>query len=364
MKRLALLLQNNWAFVYITVGECLCALPNGRPHRVRPYKFIVPLIIYLLTHSIVFAQDDTVIDPTTIETDVYATTQFDLNFREGPGLNWEILDIIPGGETIPVIGRTASTAWMQVVYDGQLGWISTQFTVWSGDIIAVPVDGQYFEEYVRRVWIDAETVRETPYYQTWVDPSMLVGTIPAGTAVEVVGRLGYRNDLDFNVQITYNGEFYWIGAWNLNLRAYQYRTVLDNSYRNAYSRLVSEFSGDISEGRNRNSSIENIWTRLQAGAVVSCSSIPSLLSQRTVSDSDINAYPEFASVGIAFDTAIGHVNTAISLFEDACNRSETFITQQDVRLALDEVDAARQNFNVASSLLASLGRRDPLLGDL
>lgn len=327
-------------------------------------KRLILLLLILITSSIVFAQDETVVDPTTIETDVYATTQFDLNLREGPGLNWDILGIISGGTTIPVIGRTASTGWMQVVHEGQLGWISTQFTVWSGDIITVPVDGQYFDDYVRRIWIDAATVRDTPYYQTWVDPSMLVGTIPAGTPVEVVGRLGYRDDLDFNVMITYNDEFYWVGAWNLNVRAYQYRTVLDNSYRNAYSRLVSEFSGDISAGNNRNNGIGNIWTRLQSGIAVSCASIPTLLSQRTVSDNDINAYPEFASVGTAFDTAIGHVNTAISMFEDACNRTDTFITQQDVRLALDEVDAARQNFNVASSLLASLGRRDSLLGDL
>lgn len=327
-------------------------------------KHFILCLIMLISSNFVFAQDDAEVDPSTIETSVYATTQFDLNLREGPGLNWDVLSIVSGGTTIPVIGRTASTIWIQVVHEGQIGWISTQYTVWSGDIITVPIDGQYFEDYVRRIWIDATTLHDTPYYQTWVDPSMLVGTIPAGTPVEVVGRLGYSADLMFNVQISYEGELYWIGAWNLNLYANQYLTVLDNSYRNAYSRLVSEFSGDISSGRSRNTSIETIWTRLQSGASVSCSNIPSLLSQRTVSDADINAYPEFASVGLAFDTAIGHVNTAISMFEDACNRSETFITQQDVRLALDEVDSARQNFNVASSLLSSLRRRDPLLGDL
>ena len=325
------------------------------------------LSVMLLAAGVSLAQDDpadSTIDVGSIHTDVYATPQFDLNFREGPGLRWEVLTVIPGGETIPVIGRTASTGWIQVIYDGQLGWIATQYTVWSGDIISVPIDGQYFEEFVRRVWIDAETTRETPIYVDWVDPSKQVGTLPTETAVEVVGRLGLRNNLMFSVLILHEGQFYWVGAWNLNLRSYEYRTVLDNSYRFAYSRLVKEFSSDISTGRGRNDRIENIWRRLQSGQTVSCANILSLVPQRTISDSDLNSYPEFASVSIAFDTAVGHVNTAISMFEDACNRTDTFITLQDVRIALDEVDRARQNFNVASSLLTSLGRRDPLLGDI
>lgn len=324
------------------------------------------LLFFLLTGTgIIHAQDDdNLIDISSISTDVYATTQFDLNFREGPSLSWDIINIIPGDTTVPVIGRTSSTGWIQVIYEEQLGWISTQYTVWSGDIITVPIDGQFFEEFVRRIWISAATTRETPIYVDWIDPSTQVGTIPEGTNVEVVGRLGYSNNLIFNVMILYDEQYYWVGAWNLNLRAYQYHSVLDNSYRNAYSRLVNEFSGDISTGQQRNGTIESIWTRLQSGATVTCSTVPALLAQRTVSDSDINAYPEFSSVGIAFDTAIGHVNTAISMFEDACNRTDTFITQQDVRIALDEVDSARQNFNVATSLLSSLRRRDPLIGDL
>ncbi|MEL7433314.1 MAG: SH3 domain-containing protein [Chloroflexota bacterium] len=325
---------------------------------------LVVLLLYLWV-SIGNAQDDTPpVDTNTIETDVYATPQFDLNFRTGPGLNWEVIAVIPAGETIPVVGRTASTSWMQVVYDGQLGWISTAYTVWSGDIITVPVDGQFFDDFVRRIWIDAETVRNTPYYVDWVDPSAQVGTIPAGTAVEVVGRLGFRNDLMFNVLVRYDDGLYWVGAWNLNLSATAYRELLDNSYRFAYSRLAGEFSDDIATGRARNTSIEDIWTRLQSGQPVSCATIIPLVPQRTASALDLESYPEFRSVSIPLDTAIGHVNTAIALFEDACNRTEMFITQEDVTNALDEVDSARQNYNVAASLLTSLRRRDPLLGDI
>jgi SH3 domain-containing protein len=326
-------------------------------------RLLIVLSIGLLSLALVQAQEPE-IDLELVETDVYVTTQFNLNFREGPGLNWNIIEMLGGGITMPAIGRTANTGWVQVIYEGQLGWVSTRYIVWSGDIISLPIDGRFFDNYIRRVGVLAYTVRETPYYVDWVDPSTQVGVLPYGVWVEVIGRLGYRNDLDFNVMILYQDELYWLGAWNLNLEAGRYRSVLDNSYRNAYSRLAREFSSDISNGERRLSSIENVWRSLQRGEAVNCSRLPALLLGRTVSNNDLNAYQQFGSVASAFDTAIGHVNTAIAMFEDACNREDAFITQQDVREALDVLSRARQNFNIARSLLISLQRRDPLLGDL
>jgi uncharacterized protein YraI len=325
------------------------------------------ILLLLMTFGILAqAQEatETPVDYSSIETDVYITTQFDMNLREGPGINWPIIIQLQAGETLPAIGRTSASNWVQVVWQGQLGWLATRYLVWTGDIINLPVDGRYFDEYVRRVGVLAETTQDAPYYLDWVDPSTQVGIFPAGTQVEVVGRLGYRDNLDFNVMILYEDEFYWMWAGYLNLEAGRYRQVLDNSYRNAYTRLANSFDGDITEGLNRLSSIESIWRSLQRGEGVSCGNIPAQLGERTVSDSDLHTLPEFNSVATALDTAIEHTNTAIAMFEDACNRTDSYISMEDVRVALDEVDSARQNFNVARSFLISLQRRDPLLGDL
>jgi uncharacterized protein YraI len=329
-------------------------------------KLSLVLLMAFCWLTIVHAQEATEvpIDVSTIDTDVYITTQFDINLREGPSVHWPILAGLEAGTTLPAIGRTSASNWVQVVQDGRLGWLAVRYLVWTGDIIALPVDGRFFDEYVRRVGVLAITTQETPYYRDWVDPSTYVASFPEGTEVEVVGRLGYRDNLDFNVMVLYEDQFYWLWAAYLNLEAGRYRQVLDNSYRNAYTRLVNSFNSDISEGLNRLSAIEDIWRRLQRGEGVSCGYVPSQLGERTISDGDLSGLPQFGSVASALDTGIEHTNSAIAMFEDACNRSDAYITQENVRLALDEVDSARQNFNVSRSLLISLQRRDPLIGDI
>jgi uncharacterized protein YraI len=330
-------------------------------------KLILALFLLFGLLLTLHAQDEPLavtIDTSSIDTDVYITTQFDLRLREGPGVNWDTITTLEAATTLPAIGRTAATNWVQVIYEGQLGWVATRYVVWSGDLIKLPVDGRFFDEYVRRVGVLVVTNRDTPYYVDWVDPSTQVGIFPAGTQVEVVGRLGYRPNQDFNVMILHEGQYYWIGAWNLNLMDGRFSSVLDNAYRNAYTRLVRAFEADTNAGERRLSSIEDIWRRLQRGEGVSCAFIPNPLSERTISDSDLSEYPQFGSVAAAVDSAIGHTNTAIAMFNDACNRVDAFITMEDVRVALDEVDSARQYYNVGRSFLISLQRRDPLLGDI
>jgi uncharacterized protein YraI len=297
-------------------------------------------------------------------TGVYLTTQFDLNLRGGPGQNWEVITTLPPGTTLPVIGRTADTQWLQVAYSSVNGWLSTRYVVWTGDVIELPVDGVGFEAYVRRVGVLAYTVRETPYYREWVDPANLLGVLPPETQVEVIGRLGYARDQFFNVMVLFEGQHYWVGAWNLDLEAGRYTSVLDNAYRNAYTRMVRQFDADIATGLRRLSRIEELWRAIQRGEKVSCAWLPGYLDQRTTSDTDLTSIPRFHAVALTLDDAIGYTNTAIASFEDACNRDEAFVTQADARLALNNVNRARQNFNVARSLLVSLGRRDPLVGDV
>ncbi len=320
-------------------------------------KRLILLLLFLGTLPFAHAQDD-------VQTSVYITTQDNINLREGPGINWDIIETLPPSLTLPAVGRTANSAWVQVVYEGQYGWLAANYLVWSGDLIDLPVDGVEGEPYVRQRGVAAITVRDTPIYTREVDPANQVEVLRAGTEVEVVGRLGYESDTFFNVQILYNGELYWAGAWNLNLFDGRYTAVLDISYRFAYSRLVRQFFRDINGGENALSRIENIWLDLQAGLPVSCDRAPELLGERRVSDGDLSSEPTFTPAAIALDSALGSTNTAIALFVDACTRDDVFLTQRDVQTALSEVDNARRNYNIARSLLLSLERRDPILGDV
>lgn len=67
------------------------------------------------------------------------TLAFWLNMRSGPGTNYTILTALPRGTTVPVVGRTSTSRWIQVVYRGTTGWLSTPYTTVHGDLNSVPI---------------------------------------------------------------------------------------------------------------------------------------------------------------------------------------------------------------------------------
>jgi hypothetical protein len=69
------------------------------------------------------------------------TTAYWLNFRAGPATSYPILDVIPKGTMVPVVGRISNNGWLQVNYAGATGWISTYYTTVQGDLNSVPVTG-------------------------------------------------------------------------------------------------------------------------------------------------------------------------------------------------------------------------------
>lgn len=69
------------------------------------------------------------------------TTAYWLNMRSGPGVGYTILTVLPKGTVVPVIGRNTSSTWLQVVHQGQTGWISKAYTTVSGNITSVPITG-------------------------------------------------------------------------------------------------------------------------------------------------------------------------------------------------------------------------------
>jgi hypothetical protein len=128
--------------------------------------------------------------------------------------------------------------------------------------------------------------------------------------------------------------------------------------------LVNQLGKDVTSISSTMREIEGLWLRLRNGESVSCAYIPDYASRRT-SDSDVGQEPRFGPLVSALDAGINATNTAISTFADACGREDGnfYLTEQDVRAALEQIDTARRNLNVAASLLASLRHRDPLLGD-
>lgn len=295
------------------------------------------------------------------ELGIYATTQDFSSFRDGPGLAFKRLTVIPPATTMQVIGRSPDTRWLQVEHEGMQGWIASWLLVWNGDVSKLPVDGINPKPFARQVGVIAFTTRETPLYRTGVDPSDQIGSLPAGTQVEVTARLGRAEFMQF--QILYDNQVYWVGSWNLRISDSDWVRLLDTSYLYPYGRLIGLIGTTISDGERTLSNIENIWVTLDSGEPVSCNFIPKQLAVDRVTQNDLLSERIFFPVVDALQAAVDSTNAAITAFEDACARppEEFYINALEVRRALDEVAEARRNFNIARSLLESLRTRDPLV---
>jgi uncharacterized protein YraI len=69
--------------------------------------------------------------------------QSGLRLRAGPGTAYPVLANPPRYTVFPLLGRTANNAWLQVNFNGTLGWLVTEWVEIQngGSIINLPIDG-------------------------------------------------------------------------------------------------------------------------------------------------------------------------------------------------------------------------------
>jgi uncharacterized protein YraI len=65
-----------------------------------------------------------------------------LNLRTGPGTSFDVIEALPAGTVVTLVGRNSSSSWLQVrTAEGVVGWMSTPFLVTSVPISSLPVTG-------------------------------------------------------------------------------------------------------------------------------------------------------------------------------------------------------------------------------
>jgi hypothetical protein len=69
------------------------------------------------------------------------TAQYRVSLRSGPGEGNARLDTLPYQAVVQVAGRTADSAWLQVIYNQHTGWVSAALGTLSADINALPITG-------------------------------------------------------------------------------------------------------------------------------------------------------------------------------------------------------------------------------
>lgn len=315
-------------------------------------------LVLVMCLTAVSAQDATEEAESPFNTGVYVTTQDFVSLRTGPGRDFDRITVVDPVVTLQAIGRTADTRWIQVDYDGQFGWIASYLLVWSGDVTILPVDGVNPAPFVRRAGAIGVTTRETPIYHTQITPEDQVGTLPAGTEVELTGRLGEEGF--FRFQIQYQNQLYWVGAWNIRVISGNYLRLLDAAYLFPYGRLILQLQENLAITIGSYSQIEGVWLQLNQGATVTCDPVPTY-ARRLLTDADVQTEEDFLPAVRALDAAITSINLAISAFVDLCNSTDPSLTQEDIDSALAQLDDAERNLILSSSLLEPLRVRNPLL---
>lgn len=71
-----------------------------------------------------------------------------LRVRAGPSTGYPVLADAPRYTVLPLLGRTASNRWIQVNFEGTLGWVTASFIEFGPDfsITSLPIDGIVADE--------------------------------------------------------------------------------------------------------------------------------------------------------------------------------------------------------------------------
>jgi uncharacterized protein YraI len=67
-----------------------------------------------------------------------AHTAVDLNLRVGPGTEYGIIDVIPAGYPVVVLGCLDAYQWCDVEWDGLRGWVFARYLVQPGTTVYLP----------------------------------------------------------------------------------------------------------------------------------------------------------------------------------------------------------------------------------
>lgn len=62
-----------------------------------------------------------------------------LNFRTGPSTGYQIITVLASGALAPITGRNSAHDWWRLTVDGQIGWVSGDYTTEYGDCGGIAV---------------------------------------------------------------------------------------------------------------------------------------------------------------------------------------------------------------------------------
>lgn len=329
----------------------------------KQFLFCLATILIAILAFPVLAQDES--QPAAPTYVAYVTTQDNVSLREGPGTAFNRLDVVPPATTLPAIGRTTDAAWIQVIYGEKQGWIAARWLVWSGPMMALPADGVNPAPFIRLVRRQITVTDSMVIFDqiNYLPGHRIAFPVPSAT-VEITGRLG--SGTEFWLQFFYNGQYYWVGMWNLRYKVsgLTFYNVPDAGYVYPFGRIYEQIVDYFGRTYNTYNDIRAIWFDLAGGNSASCNSIPKPAQVLDISASELETEAVLIPSVRALQTAIENTNAAIDLFKTACNQTgeNRFLTTETVNQALNNLETARRNFDLLSDVLLPTANHDPAFG--
>jgi len=322
------------------------------------YVFVV--VVCLLSSFTAIAQE--VVAPLPI------ITNQNLNFRAGPSTDWQVYSVIPPNTPMFATARTSNSDWLYAEYQEQMGWVAAWLVIWEGGtdalnvlpIIDVAPPPKPFEPPFVTTQ-DFSALREGPGTDF-----ARVGRVPPDVTLRPIGRTQNYGWW----QVEYEGQRDWIAHWLLVWTGDIETLPIDGVDPVPFIRIarlpsislveMDRFSAfrrrmyrEIATGSQALELAAAAWNQLNTAGMAECVVIETV-GFRTIPEALLQNEVIYQPLLRATQNAFADTNAVVELLQDACNRTDVFITRRQITQALNQIAVARRNYVLASALVFGL----------
>ena len=299
-----------------------------------------------------------------------------VNVRLIPAIGAEVIATVNAGFSTNILARSPDNQWVQILLDGELGWIGTPvLAIVSGDINTAPVADPRTIPYGGfdnpRAGLSSVTSATTGKLQisglrVRGGPSRSYPVLANAPRYTIFSLLGRTAD-NLWLQVSFEGTLGWVATQFVELQqglgVLQALPIdgivadsppLSDSGADTYTDTLKLMLSRVELAQPSLDSIRATWTNIALGNRAQCGSYPARPTDFNIPNPVLAPfYATLYPINSDFNSAMTSLRLAIDLFIDICSRpqpAEGFVGQAVVQNALDAI-------NQTDSLFASVRQR-------
>jgi hypothetical protein len=313
-----------------------------------------------------------------------------VNVRLIPALGAEVIMTVNAGFSTNILARSPDNEWVQVLIDGELGWIGTAvLAVVSGDLNTAPVADPRTIPYGGfgnpRAGLSSVTSATTGKLQNSGlrvrgGPSRSYPVLANAPRYTIFSLLGRTAD-NLWLQVNFEGTLGWVATNFVELQqglgVLQTLPIdgivadsppLSDSGADTYTDTLKLMLSRVDLAQPSLDSIRNTWTSIALGNRAQCSNFPARPTDYNIPNPVLAPfYVTLYPINTDFNAAMSSLRTAIDLFIDICSRpqpAEGFVGLAVVQNALDAINQTDALFvSVRQRITALLPAEGPIDND-